>query len=815
MNILGSEKNLTDSKMQNETNQLNGEFLDYGDIVLKEFIDKNRLLWLLKHLDKDDKNLSKLKNIKKGLIFDDKKKCWFHNVNYSKDQHGRLYAKGSNLQNIGSKIRNTLIYNMCLDIDIKNASFSLLLEDAKQKNVSLKYVEEYYNNRDEKLNEVMDFYNVERSIAKELFIFCISCVEKNTKTKKYDLVKSWKLLNKLNKSNSKIENFIDNLFNEICNYANTIEKPNNLIFINYIYDLEIKVLLNIKNILPEFKTTFNCLIHDGGLILKNELTNDNMINHINDKLKEQYSFIEICFKPFEHYYEINETNEDNNTDFINSIDILIRDIIFNCNTESVAELFKKRYNSFIKSSGNKKERAFFIYENHRWILDKSGDVYIRKYIKLINDDLKDIQKELINLLKNDNENEQLVLFKKALDKSIKNLGSNTFIKQCIEHVSAEIYEDDFFDKLDNNKFLLGFNNGIYDLKNGVFRDGKPDDMVHQTVGYDFEEPEKDDYELLKKLMQQILFVEDERTHYFKYLSTMLYGAYIQGFGVAIGEGGNGKSLIISLLCATLGEYVARVSSNVLTKDVCGDVANPELSKCNKKRGVICEEADRNLKLKINTINALTGCGTFQARSLFSNNTDMDNQMTLMMASNVLPQFNTEPDSSMERRFNIFEFKSKYTTIESQINEDNHIYKANPEYVSKEWITKMRCSFMKYLLEHFQLFQKDEYNLIRPECIIKNNNHYFMEGTDIDRILSEYIELDENEKGFITLKSVWDKFEHQLVKANCKRKKDLFNIIRKHPVYGKYYKEHNRNGSNLLLNYRFVKDEDDNNEIDED
>ena len=809
MNIIGTQKNLTVSKMQNQTNQTNGEFLDYGDIVLKEFIDKNRLLWLLKHLDKDDKNLSKLKNIKKGLIFDDKKKCWFHNVNYSKDQHGRLYAKGSNLQNIGSKIRNTLIFNMCLDIDIKNASFSLLLEDAKDKNISLKYVEEYYNNRDEKLKQVMDFYNVERSIAKQLFIFCISCVEKNTKTKKYDLVKYWKLTYQIDKSNTTIENFIDNLFNEICNYANTIQKPNNLKFINYIFDLEIKVLLNIKNILPEFKTTFNCLIHDGGLILKNELTDDKMINEINDKLKEQYSFIQICFKPFDNYYQIDETNENNNTDFINSIDILIRDIIFNSNTESVAELFKERYNSFIKSSGNKKERAFFIYENHRWVLDKSGDVYIRKYIKLINNDLKDIQKELINLLKNDNENEELVLFKKSLDKSIKNLGNNTFIKQCIEHISAEIYEDDFFDKLDINPYLLGFDNGIYDLEKNEFRNGTPEDMVSYSVGYDYTDCNNEDYELLNKLIEQILYIEDERTFYLKMLSTMLFGRNIQGLFINIGNGANGKSLIASILFKSLGNYICKVNNTIIA-DAIKTGANPEIANINKKRGVIIQEPNKKAKLNISTIKELTGgAGEIKARKLFSNNDDVVNFGTYFVESNDYLTFDGEFKNDMSRRINNIKFRSTYITDINKVDEENHIYLANSKYENAEWIDKMKMPLMKILLNYFQEFKKDDYKIIRPETIENNNNEYVSNSTDFDKLINDMIEKTDDKNDIVKILDLYNYNKDKFYKhCNIKVKKDFIDIISKHPIYGPNYILKSNSVRHIIRGFKPIEDDED-------
>jgi len=806
MNII-ENKNLTTSKMSNES-----EIIDHGDIVLKEFIDKNRLLWLLSNLEKDDKNLSKLKNIKKSLIFDNKKSCWFHNVNYSKNEHGRLFAKGASLQNVSSMIRNTLIFNICLDIDIKNASYSLLLEDAKKNNISLKYVEEYYFNRDEKLKEIMEFYNVSRSNAKELFIYCISCVEKNNK-KKYNVFNAWKLQNKLNKSNLKIESFINNLFNEICNYASIVQKPDSVTFLNYIFDLEINILLYIKKLLPNYKTCFNTLIHDGGLILKNENTNDNMINEINNKLKEDYKYVEICFKPFENYYEIDDNLNNNNTDYLDSIDKLIKNVVIFSNTGSVAELFKERYSSFIKSTGCKKERAFFIYENHRWVLDKSGEVYIRKYIKLINNDLKDIQKELFDVLNKDNGNEKLEKFKQELDKTISKLDSNTFIKQSIEHISAEIYEDDFFDKLDINPYLLGFDNGVYDLEKNEFRDGRPEDLVSFTTGYDYTDCNDEDYTLLNKLIEQILYIEDERTFYLKMLSTMLLGKNIQGLFINIGNGANGKSLIASILFKALGNYICKVNNTIIS-DAIKTGANPEIANINKKRGVIIQEPNKKMKLNISTIKELTGgAGEIKARKLFSNNDDVINFGTYFVESNDYLTFDGEFKNDMARRINNIKFRSTYITDINKVDEENHIYLANSKYENAEWIDKMKMPLMKILLNYFQEFKKDDYKIIRSETIENNNNEYVSNSTDFDKLINDIIEKSDDKSDYVKVLDLYNNNKDKFYKnCNIKVKKDFIQIIEKHPIYGPNYRIKSNGIRHIIRGFKYIDDES--NESDE-
>ena len=46
---------------------------------------------------------------------------------------------------------------------------------------------------------------------------------------------------------------------------------------------------------------------------------------------------------------------------------------------------------------------------------------------------------------------------------------------------------DFTKKLDSNTNLIGFENGIYNLEKFEFRDGKQEDCVTLSVGYDYQD----------------------------------------------------------------------------------------------------------------------------------------------------------------------------------------------------------------------------------------------------------------------------------------------------------------------------------------
>ena len=53
------------------------------------------------------------------------------------------------------------------------------------------------------------------------------------------------------------------------------------------------------------------------------------------------------------------------------------------------------------------------------------------------------------------------------------------------------YEPRFEDKLDANPKLLGFENGVYDLDNDEFREGRPEDYVSLSAGINYIEYDVD------------------------------------------------------------------------------------------------------------------------------------------------------------------------------------------------------------------------------------------------------------------------------------------------------------------------------------
>ena len=65
------------------------------------------------------------------------------------------------------------------------------------------------------------------------------------------------------------------------------------------------------------------------------------------------------------------------------------------------------------------------------------------------------------------------------------LGKMSFKKEIITELMYMYYDESFTKKLNDNRDLICFNNGIYDLKNKIFREGLPDDYISYCTNIDY------------------------------------------------------------------------------------------------------------------------------------------------------------------------------------------------------------------------------------------------------------------------------------------------------------------------------------------
>lgn len=148
---------------------------------------------------------------------------------------------------------------------------------------------------------------------------------------------------------------------------------------------------------------------------------------------------------------------------------------------------------------------WYEFKNHRWIPIEFVNIrtHILTKIKDILSEyllIKSKEMETLNIVDKESEIQRCIIIQDIINK----LTDTYFIKNLMQECTCKLYDDKFFGKLDNNVNLVGFDNGIFDLENGIFRDGLPNDYISLTVKYDYKEYKEDNQEIntfLEKLFQ--------------------------------------------------------------------------------------------------------------------------------------------------------------------------------------------------------------------------------------------------------------------------------------------------------------------------
>ena len=94
-------------------------------------------------------------------------------VKYNKAKHafGRVFPlKSLGLTSLVKKTRNTLIKDHMIDLDLSNAQPSIILNLSKANGIPCPFNDQYINNREEVLTNIIALYGVTRNDAKGLFI---------------------------------------------------------------------------------------------------------------------------------------------------------------------------------------------------------------------------------------------------------------------------------------------------------------------------------------------------------------------------------------------------------------------------------------------------------------------------------------------------------------------------------------------------------------------------------------------------------------------------------------------------------------------
>ena len=240
---------------------------------------------------------------------------------------------------------------------------------------------------------------------------------------------------------------------------------------------------------------------------------------------------------------------------------------------------------------------------------------------------------------------------------------NNVMRECCEM----FYDSEFLDKLDQNALLLGCENGVLDFDQGVFRPGLPDDYVSTTCGHVYDE----DFALggkqekvrdeIAEFMRMLFTEEDKYEYMWEHLGAVLVGTNEnQVFNIYNGDGSNGKSKLVELMSAVLGDYKGTVPvSLVISKRATIGGVSPEIAQLKACRYAVMQEPSKGDKLNEGILKELTGGDPIQGRGLYQDTVTFVPQFSLAVCCNEMFEVKSA-DHGTWRRMGVVNFTSKFT-----------------------------------------------------------------------------------------------------------------------------------------------------------
>ena len=330
------------------------------------------------------------------------------------------------------------------------------------------------------------------------------------------------------------------------------------------------------------------------------------------------------------------------------------------------------------------------------------------------------------------------------------LKTTAFKKNVMEECKLLFLDEELSIRLDTNKNLLAFNNGVYDTLAMEFREGKADDYMSFTTGLDyFPDKKYTEYACwpeLNKFLTSILPDKEVRDYFIAHLATCLVGGNpAQKFHILTGSGSNGKSMLMILMATCLGMYACKAPITLITQDRGkAGVASPELVRMKGKRFVTMQEPEQGANIKTGLMKELSSCEKITARDLFAGSKEMidiDVQAHFHLSCNDKPKVDAQ-DGGTWRRLCVVNFPNKFVAVPLKSNELSEDKSIQIKVESVEWGECM----MNYLLAVFREgngFRK----LTPPQKVLEYTSEYKDETDGVGRFIREYVhDLEEGETG---------------------------------------------------------------------
>ncbi len=425
----------------------------------------------------------------------------------------------------------------------------------------------------------------------------------------------------------------------------------------------------------------------------------------------------------------------------------------------VHELNKHNYRCVSKKTGE-----WYYWNDIRW---KIGDGLLTQWMS---ETLTDYYIKARNLYRDKAGSKKDLEAKiKKIEDLISKLKNASFKNSVMEECCTIFYNQhpEFHESLDENTELIGFENGIYDLKQMVFRKGDPADNLTFTTKINYKPYTIGDNPDLEGFINQILPNTEKREYVLKFIASCLSGSITdEKFYIWTGSGGNGKSKFVDLIDKCFGEYSFKFPISFITqKRQASNQASPELAATKGKRFGTFQEPSENEKLNVGLMKELTGGDRITCRGLYKGQMEFKPQFKLVLCCNSLPEIPSQ-DGGTWRRLRVVEFTSRFVD-DPDPNKPNE-FKADKELSNK--IVDWKEDFMGLLIEYYKKYKKE--GLKEPAEVMKYTEEYKKDSDEFKQWFDDNYIITDNPDDYIVCAEIINDYKNE---GNQKMNKTQFGL----------------------------------------
>lgn len=663
------------------------------------------------------------------------------------------------------EFRHTVCDGIYTDIDMVNAHPVILSEICRMNDLEMPYLNQYIQNCKRIREDIATFHKCNKDEAKNLPIRLLYGGTYDNWLKEVEIKEKMPLFASLENELKAIMEIIyhknpqikkdvlkanpDKWMNEaeakrgvMSLWCQTVERHIQEGVIKYIVekcDLELDKVVSCQD----------------GFMIKKEYEYPEIINDINQFVAHKYGLnVKFAIKPFDMLMDVEEGEVGRSIDeWIDSLSV-----------KKLADAFIEIYGEFVL----KYKQSVFVYHNNRWY-NETDHKQQHRLIRYISEDLYDLIHtgiEADDTLEDKDKSKLLKLLRI-------NTSSGNKMNDVIKHILsiAKETETDF----NSNPFLLGFNNGVYDLQVDEFRPHQYDDYITMTTKYNYEPPDYDDPEQanvrdeLIQIFETIQPDNEQRDLFLQILASGLDGRAYQKLFLFNGQGGNGKGLTGSLMDTILGDYYHQPGNGILKDVEKANTPSPDMINLKGKRYINFKEVQGAVKVAM--LRNLTGGGKFAGRFLNQNPEHFTMSGTFCMEFNVAPDLDGKPQQADYRRLTDIPFPVNFTDNPLKIDQvigEVQYRKANPYYETQGFLQKSRLVFLDMLLgvyarckngENGIVFTIPESIRLRTETFLENQNLFHKVFNELWERVDIIPNNKEDEKDkTVQVKEVWESIQ---------------------------------------------------------